>query len=135
MNSPQEFWSPRQYDHLTSRIIRHAIGVHSDLGPGLLENVYEQCLVDELRHEGLSAETQIYIPITYKNRTFESAYRADILVENRVLVELKCVDKMLPVHEAQLLTYIRLGGFKVGLLINFNEVRLKDGLKRFVNDF
>jgi GxxExxY protein len=128
-------WSKRQYDHVSGRIIKHAIEVHSLLGPGLFEHVYEKCLADELMHVGLAVETQVEIPIRFKEKVFESGYRAGIIVEDRILVELKSVSRLFPVHEAQVLTYIRLGGFRVGLLMNFNEHRLRSGLKRFANRF
>jgi len=134
MENTSLHWTDKQYSHISGRIIKHAMDIHTFLGPGLLEHVYEQCLADELRYNGLRVETQVNIPICFKGRRIESGYRGDILVEDKILVELKSVQKILQVHEFQVLTYIRLGGFKLGLLINFNETRLKNGLRRFANE-
>ena len=106
--------------------------VHNQLGPGLLESAYEECLTYELRHAGLTAETQIPVPLIYKNIQLDCGYRIDILVDDTVIVELKSVDAILPVHEAQILTYLKLAHKEIGLLINFNVKHLKDGIKRFV---
>ena len=121
------------YDEdVTERIIKAAIEVHRQLGPGLLESAYEECLGYELAAEGLAFERQKLLPVTYKGNTLECVYRIDLFVEDRVIVELKSVEKLLPVYEAQVLTYLRLTGVKTGLLLNFNTPLLKDGLKRFV---
>jgi GxxExxY protein len=119
----------------TGQIVDSGIKLHTFLGPGLLESSYEACLGHELRNRGLSISTQYPIPRVYEGLQLEVGYRADLLVENAIIVELKAVDKLLPVHEAQLLSYLRLTGFKVGLLINFHEERLKDGIRRRVNRF
>lgn len=117
---------------LTNVIIGRAIEVHNHLGPGLLESVYEACLAHELSEAGLSAERQKYLPVKYKSLSLDDGLRMDIVVENRVIIELKCVDKILPVHEAQLYTYLKLSGIKTGLIINFYTKILKDGIKRIV---
>ena len=104
--------------------------MHRELGPGLLESVYEKCLAFELADRGLSVTTQKEIPVRYKNLTFDCSFRADIVVENKVLIELKSIDQLLPVHTAQVLTYLKLTGLRTALLINFNVQLLKNGIKR-----
>ncbi len=118
------------HEDLTSRIIASAIEVHKYLGPGLLESTYEECLCHELKLNGLGCERQKTLPLQYKGLQLDNCFRIDILVENLVVVEVKSVEKVLPVHEAQLLTYLRLSEVKLGLLINFNSALLKDGIKR-----
>ncbi len=115
---------------LTEAIIGGAITVHRELGPGLLESVYEKCLAFELADRGLSVTTQKEIPVRYKNLTFDCGFRADLIVENKVLVELKSIDQLSPVHTSQVITYLKLTGLRTGLLINFNVQTLKTGLKR-----
>ncbi|MGZ5504230.1 MAG: GxxExxY protein [Chthoniobacterales bacterium] len=117
-------------NQLTEGIIGAAIEVHRALGPGLLESAYEVCLCRELALWGLAFERQKPIPIEYKEINLDCGYRADLVVEGRVLVELKAVDVLLPIHEAQLLSYLKLSGLDAGLLINFNERLLKNGIKR-----
>ncbi len=117
-------------DALTERVIGLAINVHKQLGPGLLESVYERCLAYELGEAGLQVRCQVPIYVQYGPITFEDAFRADLIVENELLLELKCVEKIAPVHKAQVITYLRLGGFARGLLLNFNSVRLVEGLCR-----
>ena len=121
------------YNALTSEIIAAAIEVHQRLGPGLLESAYEACLVHELRKRGLRALSQVGLPVIYDEVTLDVGYRIDILVEDRVIIELKAVEKVSPLHEAQLISYLKLSGMKVGLLLNFNVNRLKDGIKRLAN--
>jgi GxxExxY protein len=123
----------KTFDDISSEIIGSAIEVHKNLGPGLLESTYEQCLAHELYSKSICFELQKALPVKYKGIRLECGYRIDILVENQVIVELKAVECLLPIHEAQLLTYMKLSNIKIGLLINFNELRLKNGLKRFVN--
>ncbi len=118
---------------ITEVIIGAAIEVHRHLGPGLLESIYESALAFELAQRGLVAERQKPLPVTYKGLTFEEGYRIDLLVGNQVVIELKCVDTLLPIHEAQLLSYLKLARFKVGLLINFKVPVLKQGIKRISN--
>ncbi|MGQ9630468.1 MAG: GxxExxY protein [bacterium] len=117
---------------LTEKIIGAAIEVHRHLGPGLLESAYEECLCRELELRGLSFERQKPLPLEYKGIKLDCGYRIDIVVENRVILELKCVDAIAPVHEARLLTYLRLSGLKVGLVLNFYAAVMKDGIKRLV---
>jgi len=114
-------------------IIGAAIEIHRYLGPGLLESVYQECLFYELIEEGLDVEREKYLPIKYKELSIDKGYRIDLLVEEKVVIELKTVDEILNIHEAQILTYLRLSNYKLGLLINFNEVLLKNGLHRYVN--
>jgi GxxExxY protein len=118
--------------NLTDAIIGAAIEVHRTLGPGLLESVYEECLALELASAGIRAERQRAVPVRYKARDLDLGFKLDLLVEDSVVVELKAVEKLLPVHEAQLLSYLRLGSWRVGLLINFNEVVLRHGIRRRV---
>jgi GxxExxY protein len=121
-----------EFDELSGKVIGCAIEVHKNLGPGLLESAYERCLSYELTAANLRHETQKELPIDYKGLKLDAGYRIDLIVENGVIVELKSVDKVLPIHEAQILTYMKLAGINVGLLINFNVTKLKDGIKRFV---
>ncbi len=120
-------------NQLTESIIGAAIEVHRALGPGMLESAYEECLCKELSLRGISFTRQNPVPVEYKNTKLECGYRLDLLIENTVVVELKSIHKILPIHEAQLLTYLRLGKWKVGLLINFNVLRLTDGICRKVS--
>jgi GxxExxY protein len=115
---------------LTEAIIGAAITVHRELGPGLLESVYEKCLAFELADRGLSVITQKEIPVRYKNLTFDCSFRADLIVENKVLLELKSIDQLSPIHTSQVITYLKLTGLRTALLINFNVPTLKTGLKR-----
>ena len=117
---------------ITKEIISAAIEVHKQLGPGMLESAYEECLCYELSLRGLKVERQKPIPVVYKEIKLDCGYRADLLVENEVVVELKAQDVILPVHEAQILTYLRFANKKIGLLINFNVTVLKNGIRRFI---
>ena len=117
---------------VTERVLAAAIEVHRELGPGLLESVYEACLARSLEMAGVHVERQVLMPVVYRNQRIEAGYRADLLVDRRVIVELKAVEQLTPAHEAQLLTYMRCAGLRVGLLLNFNERRLVDGLRRRV---
>lgn len=119
-------------ENLTDLIIGKAMIVHSALGPGLLESVYEACLAYELAQIGLNVERQKTLPVHYKTIVLDDGLRMDLLVASEVIVELKCVEKILPVHEAQLYTYLKLSGLKVGLLLNFYTRHLRDGIKRIV---
>jgi GxxExxY protein len=120
-------------DRLTGTIIGAAMKVHSVLGPGLLESAYETCLIHELRKQGLAVAAQVALPVEYDGVRLDAGYRIDLLVEDRVIVELKAVDQLLPIHQAQMLSYLKLSGKRVGLLINFNVVHLKHGIKRMLN--
>jgi GxxExxY protein len=117
---------------LTGKIIGCAIEVHRALGPGLLESAYEQCLAYELEHSGIEYKCQFPLPVEYKDVVLDCGYRVDLFVENEVIVELKAVENVLPIHQAQILTYMKLANASRGLLINFNVKYLKDGIKRFV---
>jgi GxxExxY protein len=117
----------------TEAIIGAAIEVHRHLGPGLLESAYEECLCEELSLRKIPFNRQIPLPVAYKTRKLDIGYRVDLLVNNEVVVELKTVESILPIHEAQTLTYMRLGGWQVGLILNFNVVVLKNGIKRLVH--
>lgn len=123
----------QKYEHseLTRQVIGAAIEIHRHLGPGLLESTYESCLVYELEKLELSVQKQIVLPVVYKELQLPKAYRIDLLVNDQVVVELKAVDKILPVHEAQVLSYLKLSQRKVGLLLNFNVKMMKDGIRRF----
>ncbi|PIE87520.1 MAG: GxxExxY protein [Bacteroidetes bacterium] len=121
-------------EEITYEIIGAAIDVHKILGPGLFENTYEKCLVYELQQRGLMVREQINLPIDYKEIKLDVGYRIDLIVEDEVVVELKAVKELLPIHEAQILTYLKLSKMNVGLLINFNEVKLTNGIKRFINE-
>ena len=118
---------------ITDAIIGAAIAVHRELGPGLLESAYEACLTHELTQQGLKVERQKPMPVTYKGLRLDCGYRLDMLVEEKVVVEVKSVKKFDAVHEAQLLSYLRLSGCKAGLILNFNVPLLRDGIKRMVN--
>ena len=122
-----------ELNDLTEKIIGCAIKVHRVLGPGLLESAYEVCLAHELTKAGLRAERQVKVPIVYEEIQLDADYFIDILVENTVVLELKSVEHMLPIHEAQLITYLKLANKKIGLLINLNVTLLKNGIKRRVN--
>ena len=122
-------------NEITGTIIDGAMKVHSALGPGLLESAYEACLVHELSKRGLKVQSQVGLPVSYDGVEIDVGYRIDVLVEDTVIVELKAVSAVAPIHEAQLLSYLRLSGKCVGLLINFNVLRLKDGIKRMVNNY
>jgi GxxExxY protein len=114
-------------------IIASALKVHTALGPGLLESAYETCLLYELQKQGLPVQQQVLIPVCYEDFTIDNGYRVDLLVGDRVVVELKALEAILPVHRAQLLSYLRLGRFKLGYLLNFNVARMRDGIVRLVN--
>jgi GxxExxY protein len=114
-------------------IVTAAMKVHTELGPGLLESTYQACLQHELRESGIRSEAQVGLPVVYRGVKLELGYRMDLLVENLVIVEIKSVEGISPVHQAQVISYLKLSGKSIGLLINFNVVRLKDGIKRFVN--
>jgi len=120
-------------EEITESIIKAALKVHTALGPGLLENVYETCLIYELEKKNIEVKSQVSLPVIYDEIKMDIGYRLDLLVQDQVIVELKSVDKLLPIHEAQLLSYLKLSQKKVGLLINFNVTHLKKGIKRFVN--
>jgi len=119
-------------NQITEKIIGCAIEVHRHLGPGLLESAYEECLFFELQNAGLKVERQVAVPVIYKEIKLECGYRIDLLAENQVVIELKVVDEFNPVHEAQILTYMKFADKPIGLLINFNISLLKNGIKRYI---
>jgi GxxExxY protein len=121
-------------NELSEQIIGKAIEVHKTLGPGLLESVYEQALAYEIEQTEMTCQRQTPIPVTYKERTFQEGFRADLIVNKKVLIEIKSVEELKAVHFAQVLTYLKLTGLKLGLLINFNTKLLKNGIKRVVNN-
>ncbi|KAF5437089.1 PD-(D/E)XK nuclease superfamily protein [Candidatus Methanophagaceae archaeon] len=130
-----EMTKGERLDRITESIIGAAIEVHRDLGPGLLESAYETCLAFEVGEHGLKVEQQKPLPVVYREVKLDCGYRLDLLVEEAVIVEIKAVDRLAPIHQAQLLSYLRLSGCNVGLLINFNVKVLKDGIRRVVNGF
>lgn len=117
---------------LAANVIDAAFRIHKALGPGLLESVYETCLCHELKHSGIPFKPQVALPIHYNGLTLDNGLRLDLLVDDKLIVELKAVEKMHPLYDAQLLTYLKLSGLRLGLLINFNTVLVKDGIKRIV---
>ena len=123
-----------ELNQITDQIIGASIDVHLSLGPGLLESAYEACLAYELVQRGLIVEQQKSLPIIYKEVSLDTGYRLDLLVERSVIVELKAVDSLTPLHKAQLLSYLKLSGLKLGLLINFNVRVLKNGIQRVISD-
>ncbi|HVC57161.1 MAG TPA: GxxExxY protein [Stellaceae bacterium] len=124
--------TPRENDLLTERIVGFAIEVHRQLGPGLLESAYEQCLCYELQQSGLNFRRQVPLPVVYKSIRLDCGYRIDVVVEEQVILELKTVERLMPIHEAQILTYLKLSGLRTGLLLNFNSAVLKDGMRRIM---
>ena len=122
-------------NELTNQIIGSAIDVHRTLGPGLLESAYEECLAHELSQRGIPFDRQKPLPVIYRGLKLECGYRADFMVDGNVIVELKAVDALAPIHDAIVLTYLRMSGCKVGLLLNFNVTTLRDGIKRLVLGF
>jgi GxxExxY protein len=121
-----------EFDDLSNRVIGCAIEVHRELGPGLLESSYEQCLARELSLNGVSFQLQHPQPVEYKGIQLDCGYRIDVVIEHKLIIELKAVEEIKGIHEAQLLTYMKLAGIRIGLLINFNVTKLKDGIKRYV---
>ncbi len=126
-------YSEIEYNALTELVIKCAIEVHKELGPGLLESVYETCLIKVLLENNLTIQQQIKIPIVFKKEVLDKHFVIDILVNNILVLEIKSVESILPIHEAQLVTYLKLSGKKLGLLINFNEELVKNGIRRRIN--
>jgi GxxExxY protein len=121
---------PKETDEVASKIVDAAFAVHTTLGPGLLESVYEVCLAHELKKRGLKVERQVSLPVIYDSMRLDAGLRLDLVVEKRVIVELKAVAALLPVHKAQVITYLKLSGYRLGLLVNFNAALIKQGLQR-----
>lgn len=120
------------YKELTGKIVDCAVTVHKLMGPGLLESAYEECLYFELQNQGIKISKQLPMPLIYKDRKLDIGYRIDLLVEDKVVIEVKSVDLLNPIHTAQLMTYLKLSGCRIGLLINFNVIFLKEGIKRII---
>lgn len=125
----------REVDKLTETVIGFAMKVHTALGPGLLESAYEACLCYELRKNKISNQNQIKLPIVYDGQTIDAAYRLDIIIPDQLIIECKAIESVLPIHKQQLTSYLKLTSISVGLLINFNVPRLKDGITRVVNNY
>ena len=121
-----------EYSELGNRVIGCAMRVHSELGPGLMESTYEQCLAYELSQEGIEFQLQVPMPLDYRGMKLECGYRVDVLAEQELILKLKCVEQLLPIHEAQILTYMKIAKIKHGFLINFNVTSLRNGLKSFI---
>ena len=121
-----------EMEHIATQVVDAAFKVHQEIGPGVLESAYELCLAHELRMRGLRVERQVELPIKYDNVLIESGYRLDLVVEGLIIVEIKAIEKLHPVHEAQCLTYLKFSGLRVCILINFNVKLFKDGIKRIV---
>jgi GxxExxY protein len=124
-----------QYNKLSKQILDASLTVHKEMGPGLLESVYESCLLQELSLRNIKVESQVFLPLHYKGVELNKDFRIDILVENEIIIELKAVDTILPVHEAQIISYLKLADKKLGFLINFNVPLIKDGFRRFINGY
>ena len=122
-------------NEISQIVIGAAIDVHKQLGPGLIERTYEVCLAYELMQLGLNIQSQVALPVVYKDIRLEAGYRIDILVENKVIIEVKAIETLADIHTAQLLTYLKLKDLKLGLLINFNNVKLINGVKRIINGY
>lgn len=122
-------------NELAKIVVNAAYQVHSELGPGLLENVYQECLYSEFKDAGVMVEKEVVLPVEYKNKIIELGYRIDLWIEKKLIIELKCADSFMPIHKAQLLTYLKLTNNKLGLLINFNVPLIKDGIKRVINGY
>jgi GxxExxY protein len=123
-----------EINDITNMVIGAAMKIHSAIGPGVLESVYRKCLQHELHKAGLAVQSELKLPVHYDGLVLESGYRLDLLVQDRVVIELKCVDALLPIHKAQLLTYLRLANKPLGLLLNFNVVHMRDGIRRILNN-
>jgi GxxExxY protein len=126
--------SESEINHRTGAIINSALKVHSLLGPGLLESAYKACLAYELRKRGFDVTTEFPIPLIFDGLRMDVAYKADLLIDSAIIVEAKCVERLAPIHDAQILSYLKLSGLRAGLLINFHELHLKDGIRRKVNN-
>lgn len=122
----------QETERVATEIVDAAYKIHKTLGPGLLESVYEACMVHELRRRKLKVQKQVHLPVSYEGIRIDSGLRLDLLVEDSVIVELKAVEALLPLHKAQVLTYMKLSNFRLALLINFNSLRIKNGIHRFV---
>jgi GxxExxY protein len=129
----QEVWKAGRFEDGSGEIIAACIEVHRQVGPGLLESVYEQCLAHEPTLQGLHVERQVALPLTYKGVALAHGHRLDLVVQHRIIIEIKAVERLLPVHEAQVITYLKLTGLPTALLVNFNVAILREGLRRLTN--
>ncbi len=127
--------SKSEFEEIGKKIVHASYEVHKELGPGLLESVYEICLVEELKNLGLKVKSQVKLPVTFKGKVLDKNFIIDLLVENSIMIELKAVEVLLPVHEVQLVTYMKLADIKLGYLVNFNVPLIKQGIKRKVNKY
>ena len=132
VTEPQREPVPDYMNHISGLVVQAAFAVHSQLGPGLLESVYEKCMAHALRQRGLSVQRQLLLPVVFEGLKINSGLRLDMLVDDSVVVEVKAVEAVLPVHKAQLLTYLKLSGHRLGLLVNFNVRQIKNGITRMV---
>jgi len=133
---PSSLLTKEDYEKIGKIILDCAFEVHKELGPGLLESIYEECLCEELKNKGLDVKNQVYLPVYYKgNLLKDKFFRLDILVENAIIIELKSIYEIYPIDEAQLVSYMKLSNIKLGYLINFNGVMLRDGIRRKVNNY
>jgi len=124
-----------EYNKLSRQILEASLSVHKEMGPGMLEAVYESCLLQELTMRNIKVKSQVFLPLFYKGVELKKDFRIDILVESEIIIELKAVDVILPVHEAQIISYLKLADKKLGFLINFNVPLIKDGFRRFINGY
>ena len=124
-----------RYEFIAKQIFESSLDVHREMGPGLLESVYEECMYNELRSRKLYVERQIFLPLVYKGKELMKEFRLDLLVEHEIIIEIKAVEIALPVHSAQIISYLRLADKKMGFLINFNVALIKNGFRRFVNGY
>ena len=124
-----------QYESIAKTIVNSCYNVHKEMGPGLLESIYELCLVEELKRNKLNVKNQVSIPLIYKDILLSKDFKIDILVENEIILELKAVETILPVHKAQIISYLKLADKKMGFLINFNVALIKEGIQRIVNNY
>lgn len=124
---------PSEIEKLATLAVDAAFAVHSELGPGLLESVYQACFTRELELRGVRYQKELAVPLTYKGERIEVGFRADVVIEQKLLIELKAVEQVLPIHKAQVITYLKLMNFPLGLLINFNEILIRDGIQRVLN--
>jgi GxxExxY protein len=124
---------PQEIEKLTTLAVDAAFVVHSELGPGLLESAYQACFAHELELRGVAYQKELPVPLTYKGKRIEVGFRADVVIEQKLLIELKAVEQVLPIHKAQVITYLKLMHFPLGLLNNFNEILIKDGIQRVLN--
>jgi GxxExxY protein len=122
-----------EYEDIAKAIVDSAIKVHKNIGPGLLESVYQKCLVYELKKAGFRVATEVFLPVKYDGIRIDAGFRIDMIVNEAVIIENKTVESLQPIHKAQIITYLKLGGYRLGFLINWNEVMLRNGIKRIIN--